>query len=63
MYDALWDGAIHGRALPTKNHRALNFPELQPSMIFVIRRAFLRSLAALPFAAAPLAAVPREGFA
>jgi len=32
-------------------------------MASVIRRAFLRTLAALPFAAAPLAALPREGFA
>ncbi len=32
-------------------------------MTSVIRRAFLRSLAALPFAAAPLLALPRQGFA
>lgn len=32
-------------------------------MTSVIRRAFLHSLAALPFAAAPLVVKPREGFA
>jgi hypothetical protein len=46
-----------------KIHVVVNFVVLRPSMPSVIRRAFLRSLAALPFAVAPIVALPRQGFA
>jgi hypothetical protein len=58
-------GTHGGRRLifPVKIRGAVNFSGAWSSKRLVNRRAVLKSLVALPFAATPLMTRPREGFA